>query len=288
MENKKIKNIISIDVEQWFHRPILNKYLGHVNQASEHILESVRVILHILKKHEKRTTFFVLGKVAENVPEVIEEILNGDHEIAFHGYSHLPLSEIGCKEFEKEVKKGIGLLSHITREKVKGFRSPMFSLTKETVWALKTIDKFGFKYDSSIFPTITPLYGSKNAPIYPYNPSFEDPSKEDITQNKIFELPILTRKYSFLRLPAGGGFYMRLFGVQFIRESIKRINKEGYPAMCYFHPWELSDFPKINMPFYKKVYAYYGIPCLDKFEQLIKSVEMVPAIETLENMGWVK
>jgi len=279
-----MKNIISIDVEQWFHRPILNKYLGNINQSSEHVLESVRVILNILRKHRKIITFFVLGEVAEYVPEVVEEILNDGHEIAFHGYSHFPLSEIGEEEFEREIEKGIKLIRHITREKLNGFRAPMFSLNKDTSWALRTIDRLGFRYDSSIFPVKTPLYGSGSAPIHPYNPSFVDPAKEDINQTKITELPILTRNLSYIRLPAGGGFYMRLFGVQFILNSIKKRNKEGYPAMCYFHPWELCGFPKINMPFHKKFYAHYGIPCLDKFEKLIKSVDLVHAIEIIEKL----
>ena len=218
------------------------------------------------------------------MPEVVEEIGDEGHEIAFHGYSHLPLSDLGEREFEREVQKGVSIIRHLTREEPKGFRSPMFSLDKETVWALNTINKFGFKYDSSIYPIKGPLYGSKNAPTHPYNPSFEDPAKEDLNQTEIIELPILTRNLTYLRLPAGGGFYMRLFGVRFIIESISRINKQGHPAMCYFHPWEIYGFPKIDMPFYKKFYSYYGIPCLDKFEKLIKSVKISTAQEIIENL----
>ena len=280
-----MKNIISIDVEQWFHRQLFNKYLGNINQTSEHILISMRKILQIFRENEKRATFFVLGEVAENFPEIIEEIMNDGHEIAFHGYSHLNLAKIGEEKFEKETKRGIKLINNITREKIKGFRSPNFSLNKETVWALKIIENLGFRYDSSIFPVKTPLYGSGKAPTYPYNPSFIDPVIEDINQSKLIEFPILTRKISHIRLPAGGGFYMRLFGVQFIIDSIKKMNKGGDPAMCYFHPWELCGFPEIDLPFFKKFYAYYGIPCIDKFEKIVKSVDIAPTIEILNNLS---
>jgi len=280
-----MKNIISIDVEQWFHRPILRQYIKEKDLDPNIIFDSVRYVLDIFKKYDKCTTFFVLGEVAEQAPELIEEILEGGHEIAFHGFSHLDLYSLGREGFEKELLDGERIIYPITRERIKGFRSPVFSLNKETVWALEVLKKNGYTYDSSVFPAKTPLYGSGSAPSHPYFPSFKDPFSESSGQTELLELPILVRDLGFKRLPAGGGFYLRAFGVKFILDSIELLNKGGYPATCYFHPWEITGFPRINMPFYKKVFSYYGVPCREGFERLVKNTRIAPACEIVDEYG---
>lgn len=282
---RRIENVISVDVEQWFHRPILRGHVETIDPASSHILEALKKILQILKRYRKRTTFFVLGQVAEYIPEVIEQIVDEGNEVAFHGYSHLTLSELGERRFEEEVKKGIKVIQHLTKERLEGFRAPTFSLNKGTVWALKILEKHGFKYDSSVFPTKTQKYGLWRAPTRLYAPSFQDPGKEDASQVRILEFPILVREKSFIKIPAAGGFYLRLFGANFILESIKNMNKRGYPAMCYVHPWEVYGFPKIDLPIHKSLFAYYRIPCFKAFKSLIKSVNVAPAREILEKYG---
>lgn len=280
-----MKNVVSIDVEQWSNRPILKPYLKEEYIDSNIIYASVKCILDIFKKYDKCTTFFVLGEVAERAPELIEEIIDGGHEIAFHGYSHLDLFHLGRNGFEKELRDWESVIYPITRERIRGFRSPVFSLSKETVWALNVLRKNGYRYDSSVFPVKTPLYGSDNAPTHPYFPSFENPFSEDKNQNELLELPLLIRDLGFRRIPAGGGFYLRLLGAKFILNSMKLLNKQGHPAMCYFHPWEIFGFPKIDMPFHKKIFSYYGVPCLKGFERLVKNTIITPACEIIGQYG---
>ena len=280
-----MRNVISIDVEQWFHRPILRQYLKEEDLDPNVIFDSVRYILDIFKKYDKCTTFFVLGEVAEQAPELIEEILDGGHEVAFHGYSHLELSLLGKEGFEKELRDWTKIMTRITRERIRGFRSPVFSLNKETVWALDVLRKNGYTYDSSVFPVRTPLYGSGDAPVHPYFPSFEDPFQEDVNQTGLLELPILVRDFGFRRVPAGGGFYLRALGVKFILDSVKVLNKKGHPAMCYFHPWEIGGFPKITMPLHKNVFSYYGVPCGEGFEKLVKNLGLARACDVVDECG---
>jgi len=45
-------------------------------------------VLNILKEHNIRATFFVLGKWAEIYPEIINRIYNDGHIIGNHSYSH--------------------------------------------------------------------------------------------------------------------------------------------------------------------------------------------------------
>ena len=269
-----MRNVISIDLEQWFHRPIFRNCASVAEKNDkQHITRATENILRVLKKHNKQTTFFVVAEIAEQSPEIIEEISNEGHEVAFHGYTHSELHILNKENFEREVRAGTKIIRHVAKEKPKGFRAPVLSLSRRTSWALRILVEHGFTYDSSIMPAKTPLYGHFVAPYYPYHPSLIDPTKEDSNQKKIVEFPPLTRKMLFLRLPACG-LSSRIFGVNFVLKAIRRMNREGYPAMVYFHPWELCVAPRYHLKWPKSMYAHYGIPISDHFHFLVKNVEM--------------
>lgn len=46
------------------------------------------VILEELAKHEARAVFFVVGRMAEEHPDVVQAIADAGHEIGLHGYEH--------------------------------------------------------------------------------------------------------------------------------------------------------------------------------------------------------
>ena len=147
-----------------------------------------------------------MSLVAEKHPELIENIYNDGHEVALHGWKHLILNKLNPKIFEKEIIKTIKTIMHITKETPRGFRAPRFSLNRKTNWVLNVLIRHKLKYDSSIFPCNTFLYGIRNAPYYPYYPSLRNPEQIDVDQRRIIELPLLINKISFLRIPAAGGF----------------------------------------------------------------------------------
>ncbi len=282
-----MKNVISVDVEEWFHRLVFRKHFRDADvypKNSRHVVEATRKVLQIFSKYNKTTTFFILGEVAEVLPELVKEIAERGHEVAFHGYSHAGLHEVRRNDFEKEVQKGVDKLYQITKQQVRGFRAPDFSLNNKTIWALRVLNDRGFKYDSSLFPTMTPQYGVRGGICHPYVPSPSDLSREDPSQ-KILEFPLLVRRVGLFKIPAAGGFYLRLFGPKFILQSIRNMNRQGHPAMCYIHPWEVHGFPKTSLPVHKRLYAYYGIPCSEQFERLVEKVDATTAIEVLETMG---
>lgn len=277
-----MENILSVDVEQWYHRQILKPFLKNTRLDNKHIIKGINKILEIFKKYGVTSTFFALGKVAETIPEVVERIHDEGHEIAYHGYNHDTLNVLSKEKFEIETRKGVKLLEKITQEKIRGFRSPMFSLSKNTSWALDVLVQHEFEYDSSIQPAIT-KFGSPQSSPYPYFPNFDIPSKIDKEQNKIIELPVLTQKLGKWSIPAGGGFYLRALGPSFVLNALKKMNKNGHPAMLYIHPWEISGFPELEMPFWKKAYSYHGISALKHFEFLVKRISIKPAREIIEN-----
>jgi len=82
--------------------------------------------------------------------------------------------------------------------------------------------KLGIRYDSSIFPVKSPLYGVPDAPKQPYSIDFNNisnpSSKEDIHE---FPLSVLTLPLITNNMPIAGGFYFRLFPYYFSKYIFK-------------------------------------------------------------------
>jgi polysaccharide deacetylase family protein (PEP-CTERM system associated) len=272
-------NALTIDLEEWYHANILN---GISFKKRSTISESTEIILNILNQHRTKATFFVLGEVAEKNPSLIEEIYKQGHEIGCHGYSHKMLTEMSREEFKRELKKATGLIKSITGEQPIGFRAPSFSINNKTSWTFDVLKEIGYKYDSSIFPIKTPLYGVPDAPLDPYYPSKHSVEKAS-KSGKIKEFPPSVIKILGKSIPIAGGFYFRAFPLRFIQFAIKRINKKGRFAVMYFHPWEFYEkVPRIKLSWKSYFVQYYGInKTKKKFEHLLKNFKFQPLREFL-------
>jgi len=272
-------NALCVDVEYWFCNEFLTKYLPE--EKEDQLTESVTPILHLLDTYNTKATFFILGTVAEQYPEIVETIFKRGHEIASHAYSHKTLYELGKEGFEEEIKKSIDLLQSITGEMPIGFRAPSFSINQSTSWAFEILKRYGFKYDASIFPIKTMLYGVPKAPLYPYRPSIEDITKEDHS-NSLVEFPMTVIRLG-VNFPVAGGFYLRVLPFWFLKLAIKRVNKTR-PAIIYIHPWETyPGTPRLEcLPFFSRFVTYQGKDsALGKFEGLIRDFEFRPLREFL-------
>ncbi len=214
-------------------------------------------MLDLFDKHNTKATFFVLGWIAERLPELIREIEGKGHEIAVHGYNHLLLTEITCEQFDEDLARA---LEAINRCKIKqvpmGFRAPSFTVVEKTRdWALRTLEKYDFKYDSSVFPVgFHPDYGVANAPLDPYK----------IT-DALYEFPMSCLEMFGKRLPFSGGGYFRLFPYSYTKLCMRRCNALGRSAVFYLHPWELDPGqPKVKLPGSKAIRHYYNLDQTEK------------------------
>lgn len=175
-------NILTVDLEEWYHPEYVKERAPDDKQ--ERIQVSLKTTLRLLNRLNVSATFFIVGDLAEKNPEIIENVRNDNHEIAFHGFNHEPLWNFNAETLRAEIER----FNFITGEKCAGFRAPSFSLNNQTKWALKVLDDCGYRYDSSLFPAKTPLYGVWNAPITPYKPSFENITEKD-ERTRLWEFP---------------------------------------------------------------------------------------------------
>ena len=272
-------NALSVDVEFWHSPYFISDYLP--DKVEDQIDKAIVPILDLLDNYEVKATFFVLGEVAEKYPSIIKMIYDKGHEIASHCYSHKTLYELGREGFEDELKKSVDLLNSITGKRPIGFRAPTFSIDNSTKWAFEILKKYNFKYDSSIFPIKTMVYGVPNAPLIPYRPLMEDITKND-PRGEIVEFPLTV--FRFLRnIPVAGGFYLRALPFWFTKFAIERINQKR-PAIIYIHPWEtFMETPQLSIPFYNKFITYAGIKTsFKKFEKLLRGFDFKPVSAVLK------
>lgn len=273
-------NALSIDLEFWNSG---EPYSGYPQKIKEdQIEEALYPLLNLLDKYNTRSTFFILGQVAETHPSLIKEIYDLGHEISSHGYSHKRLHLFEREKFEEDIKESIKILYSITRERPIGYRAPSFSIDNSTKWALKILKNNGFKYDSSVFPIKTRLYGEPNVPLGPYNPSMEDITKIDPT-NELIEFPLSVYKFLNRNIPISGGIHFRIIPYQLLRYAIRKINQKR-PIIMYIHPWETyPNTPQINLPYKMRFVSYYGIDhTLKKFEKLLKEFKFTTIKDVLK------
>ena len=275
-------NILGIDFEDWFHPELIQKYISKNDDKQPKVVEGIDKILELLRKNETNATFFVVGELLEFKPELLDKILENDHEIAFHTMEHERIDLPNRKDqFEEEIKK----FSKLTNGKSKGFRAPSFSLNDNSSWLINILEENNYEYDSSIVPVKTSMYGMPNAEEKPYKISsnFLDGNSEDA---EIIEFPLLVTKFLGKKIPAAGGFYLRTLPSRIIENAIKSYEKAGMPGVFYIHSWELTPefMPKIELPKKDSFITYHNIDnAYNKMENLLEKFEFTSFTNFIED-----
>ena len=111
-------------------------------------------ILDILKKHNIKATFFVIGKKVKENPEIVKRTYNDGHFIGNHTYSHnnsilYKNSENFISEIEKtdlEIGKAIGIDNYHSNlfRFPNGFMSNIYKTEKENY--VKILSNMGYSY----------------------------------------------------------------------------------------------------------------------------------------------
>lgn len=242
-----ITNAISVDLEEYYHAENVRTFFD--SEAQSRVVESTNKVLELFDKFNIKATFFVLGQVAKKQPELIKQIAASGHEIASHGYNHKIVYQQTRDEFIQDITDSKKLLEDLTGKKIKGYRAPNFSITKNVSWAFEEIKNAGYEYDSSVYPVRHDRYSNVNLPRFPYKHN-----------SGLIIIPLATYQLSGLRLPCAGGAYWRLLPEFYTNFCLKGLNKkEEKPAFCYFHPWELDVEQPVakDISFLKKL-RHYG------------------------------
>lgn len=279
-------NAISFDLEHWHSATLLR---SEVENPIDRIEDSVRIVLDLLRRHDVTATFFVVGEVAAQYPELVEEIRYEGHEIGSHGHTHTPLFELTPEEFEDELSQSATAIRRACGLDPVGFRAPNFSITRGTEWAFRVLQASRYTYDSSVFPVKTPMYGVSGVNPRPYEVSLDDPfpaSRSHRPRDTLLEFPLSVVDVG-VRIPIAGGFYARVTPARFLKWGIKRLNRRGIPANLYFHPWEFNpDVRRNDVPLHKRFISFHGIERTgEKLGELFNAFDFGPVRGVLDEVA---
>jgi len=241
-----IDNALTVDVEDWYHVCGVGGQAA-VPREKWRVRRNIEKILALLESHQCRATFFMLGSVAESVPELAQMIAEKGHEIASHGYSHTLLTEMDEQTFRDELLRTGEILMQQTGRRPLGYRAPQWSVSPRTPWVDDVLTECGYQYDSSRNPL--PFIGDSSAPRYPYRIA--------TTHGTIWEIPPLVTKTCIGNLPTGGGWGFRSFPMGLITATIEGYQRDAAPAVLYLHPREVDpDGPRLQLSPFKRFITY--------------------------------
>jgi polysaccharide deacetylase family protein (PEP-CTERM system associated) len=227
MEKSNFHNVITIDLEDWFHGldPDRRRWDNYERRARQ----DAEILLGLFRECGSKATFFVLGDVALKSPDLVKDISDEGHEIGSHGMYHQFIYRQKPEEFREDIRRSLDLLTSIIDRPVKSYRAPYFSITKESYWALEILREEGIEYDSSIFPVRNPRYGIPGASRRPFQ-----------IVAGLWEWPVATVPSFLGNIPVGGGFYFRFWPYPVTKFALRRIERKREPMLLYFHPWEFD------------------------------------------------
>ncbi len=245
MELEEKKSILlTFDVEDWFQVENFKNYIGFStwNSFELRVQKTTIDLLDFLDSvsGQPRATFFILGWIADKLPELIREIHDRGHEVASHGYDHHLCTALGEKELEQDLIRSRNRLEDLTGEKVLGFRAPSFVVSDRILNKIRTA---GYVYDSSYnsfaahgrYGAIDLTGARKQKGCYEFESGF-------------YELPVSNVPFMGRTIPLGGGGYFRLYPYFLFRKGIKSVLKKEDVFLFYAHPWEFDpDQPRVEM-----------------------------------------
>lgn len=106
-------------------------------------------LLEGLEKRNVKVTFFVIGKSAQESPEIVKKESEGGHLIGNHTYNHLEITRVSDEKAKEEIEKTNQLLEEILGKKTEYIRPPFGAWQKNLEkeldvipvgWTIDTLD----------------------------------------------------------------------------------------------------------------------------------------------------
>ena len=285
-------NVLTFDIEEWYLEKIL--YGGRVFRYQQ-FDETLAKVLDELDRFSIKVTFFCVGKLATDFPEVIRKIAERGHEIGCHSNEHIWLNKMTEEELRHDTMEALKGLEDVSGQKVVSFRAPAFSITPENKWAVNVLADCGIENDASIFPTNRDFGGYKGFPQ-------DTPCVISHEGAMLKEYPICITLIVGKQIAYSGGGYFRLLPYWFVTKTMKSRDYN----ICYFH---LNDLIKQKIAFKSKAEyeEYFKEPgtlknrllryaksnvgtsnAYGKFQKLLSANKFVSIREVNKTIDWEK
>ncbi|MCP4566255.1 MAG: DUF3473 domain-containing protein [FCB group bacterium] len=277
-----MKNILTVDLEDWFSVETFQKIIAPKDWLTQKptVESATDKILNLFQKRNVRATFFVLGWIADQYPDMVARVAGAGHEIACHSYYHRMVCSLSPEEFKADTNMAVNAIFKACGVHPNGYRSPSWGIRRDMTWAFEILAEFGFKYDSSIFPIQHDIYGDPTAPRRVHEITVS-------SGKRIIEIPASTVMVFGRRLPLGGGGWLRQFPYWYTRWGIRRLSRENMPVIVYFHPWELDpDIPRVDLKMRDRFRQYGSLKTMEyKVENLLSDFDFFTVSEYIDSLS---
>ncbi len=233
VQAEKPQQLLGISLEDYFHVGAFRKLIrrGHWSRFESSLESATRETLALLDVHGAKATFFTLGWVAENMPELVREVAERGHEVANSGFSHLGVADVGADALRDDLVRGHDAIVRATGHRPLGTRIPDW-IRERDWWALDVVTGLGYAYDASFRPLGTDCRGQDER-RYPFD--YVNAGR------RLREFPVPTARIGLLLVPIGGGNWIRQLPEPLVRSAIRRWQKAARaPFSLYLHVWELA------------------------------------------------
>lgn len=234
------RHILTVALEDYFQVGAFNRFVQR-NQwyrFETRLERNTERVLELLDRHKAGATFFALGWVAARFPKLLRRVADAGHEIAVKGYYHRGIREMTPEEFEADARRAKAAAEAATGRPVYGYRLADGWLGADDLWALDSLARAGFRYDSSIAPMRR---------AFADQPFRHVVHRHETEGSGLWEVPISTARVLGFRVPVAGGNYLRqLPGCLTRRAAARWVRDHDAPLVSYFHVWELDpDQPRL-------------------------------------------
>ena len=109
--------------------------------------EDTQMLIDILKEHDVKTTFFVVGSWVDKYPESVKALSDAGHEIMNHSDTHPHMTQISVEEMKKEVESCDAKIQKITNVKPTLFRAPYGDYNNDVVGTMRETGHYTIQWD---------------------------------------------------------------------------------------------------------------------------------------------
>lgn len=259
-----VRATLTLDVEDWedANYPQLRGYeasiAASVRERRYAMDANTDRWIEILGRAGATSTCFVLGSFAERYPDAVRRLARAGHEIATHGSTHALVYEMPRAGFREFLRRGIEALGAVTGEPPLGFRAPSWSVDRNTPWLAEELLAAGLRYDASVFPVRTRLFGNAALPLGARR------------EGGLLRIPLTVATIAGRRVPLAGGVF-RVMPRAFLHWSLRQAARRGRPLMIVLHPRELDpDHPRLPLQGWTYRAHYAGLRrTVPKLESLL-------------------
>lgn len=227
-------HILTVSLEDYFHvrafsHVIQQRQWYRFEPRLEHTLNRA---LDLFDELNCRATFFVLGWIAEAVPELLKRVVERGHEVADRGYYPRSLRDLTPEEFRDDLRRSRAAIERATGQPVLGYRSARLWPDARHLWALEVLAEDGYRYDASVAALGRGTFTTEE---------WRTVHRRRCGEREIWEVPVSTARLLGVTVPIAGGNYLRQLPSWVTSRALDRLTRTSdAPLVFYFNIWELD------------------------------------------------